>query len=442
MYKRLRSPLNVQVEMTAACHQACTHCYNFWRDRSADAPRLGQHLDAGRAVELMDRLADAGVFSVLLTGGEPLLNVEATLAAAERARARGLRVSLNSTLTPLDADLARRLKTAGINHVLTSILGHNAELHDRLAQARGSFARLLRNVPIAQAAGLRLAANMVVTRHNVDAVRETGLLVASLGIEAFTATKAGAPGNCSDFSDQALGGEEVRSVLSDLAWLAAATGVHVDTLEPVPHCALAGLERAHLFLTRKCHAGVTTMTISWDGTARPCSHLDVTYGNVLTDGMEAVWAGMVPWCTTAHLPDACTRCALLGACGGGCRMEAKTRTGRLDGLDPYATPQAAGEVHLPQRPPSPLREGWPAPLDRFSTAAFRLRAEAFGAALVIEPAGVVLLDEQGLGVMSQLAPGTDYAWPLNGVDWHGLDGHRFVRGLAERKVIHPQPAAG
>jgi MoaA/NifB/PqqE/SkfB family radical SAM enzyme len=34
MYKELKSPVAVQLELTTACNHKCIHCYNHWRNAS------------------------------------------------------------------------------------------------------------------------------------------------------------------------------------------------------------------------------------------------------------------------------------------------------------------------------------------------------------------------------------------------------------------------
>ena len=98
MYKRLRAPLSVQIEVTTSCDNACVHCYNHWRH---DRPAPHRHLTPAEAEGIVDRVAAAGVFDIVITGGEPLLARDTVRALLDRARRHGLGVSLNSNLTQL-----------------------------------------------------------------------------------------------------------------------------------------------------------------------------------------------------------------------------------------------------------------------------------------------------------------------------------------------------
>ena len=72
MKRMLSAPTVVNLELTELCNVKCRHCYNFWRDESMGSVSLDQEkLDI-----LIDKFADAGVFHVVLSGGEPMSNFD------------------------------------------------------------------------------------------------------------------------------------------------------------------------------------------------------------------------------------------------------------------------------------------------------------------------------------------------------------------------------
>ncbi|MEK7635924.1 MAG: SPASM domain-containing protein [Patescibacteria group bacterium] len=103
--------------------------------------------------------------------------------------------------------------------------------------------------------------------------------------------------------------------------------------------AIKEVKRYKSFTGRHCLAGVTTLTIAANGDIRPCSHLDVSYGNIADEELNNIWNRMQEWRTGNFLPSSCRSCNLLTRCGGGCRMEAKMRNGSFATLDPYAEPK-------------------------------------------------------------------------------------------------------
>ena len=434
MNLRLKSPLNVQLEVTGDCTSQCVHCYNYWRQKSDQRQQHAKisSLTKENASFILEKLGKSEVFNLTITGGEPLLNFPVALRSIELARSMNMGVGLNSNLVPLTKEKAKFLKRAGLHHILTSILGPTAEIHDSLTQQKGSFKGLIAGIQNAHEAGIRVSANMVVSRRSHEYVIKTAEVVAKLGIKNFMATKAGCPGNCSNFSHLAINQQQLVKFLNDLCWVNENLGLSVDTLEPIPFCALQGVKWPEFFTSRKCHAGVTTATISYDGSVRPCSHLDISCGNILTEDFATIWARMEPWSHGFQTPTECSGCKMLNMCGSGCRMEAKTSTGKINGLDPFTSISRVNEMAETIR----HSRGHPEVITvkSFKTPDFRLRKEAFGGVFVFRQKSV-FLDAKGFAVVSQLRPMTTYDLETMDIDWNSLDCRKFISGLVRRNVI-------
>lgn len=430
---RLRSPLSVQIEVTSQCTSKCIHCLNFWRNSGCDnIPSDIGALSVTDVESIMYKLNDAGVFRVTVSGGEPLMNYPATLMCIKLAQSMGIVVGLNSNMVLLTKEMAVEMKRVGLNHILTSILGPNSEVHDKISSRRNSFDLLVGAIGVAHEAGLAVTANMVVSQLNHNQVRATAEVVSSLGIKSFIATKAGCPGNCFDFSQISPSQNQVVSFLNDLCWAKETLGLHVDTLESVPFCGLHGVKQPNLFTRRKCNGGATTMTVSYDGSVRPCAHLDESYGNLLSEDLETVWAKMASWSQALRVPPECTSCEILDECGGGCRMEAKMRTGKPNGTDPFARPDFVAEMSNKLYPQNSQPNETPITL--FRTSKFKLRHEGFGGVLACGST-YVYLDHQGFAVVKQFEPKQIYDIGNNSIDWNRLDPQQFVSGLVHRRVV-------
>lgn len=434
MNLRLKSPLNVQLEVTGDCTSMCVHCYNFWRQKSGTQSKNAKidSFSEEDATLILNKLGKAEVFNLTITGGEPLMNFPLTLQTIKNARLLNMKVGLNSNLVLLSREKAELLKRAGLTHVMTSILGPTAEIHDALTQRKGSFRRLIAGIYNAHRAGVRVSANMVVSQLSCEHVIKTAKLIAQLGIRNFMATKAGCPGNCCDFSHLAINRQQLLKFLNDLCWIKENLDLNIDTLEPVPFCALRGVSHPEFFTSRRCNAGVTTATISYDGSVRPCPHLDISYGNLLTEDFSTVWERMRPWSDGFQVPKECSGCELLNVCGSGCRMEAKMNSGRINGPDPFAVMNYVNDITEVISRSRSISEK--VAVRRFRTPNFRLRQEAFGG-VFLSGKRHVFLDTKGFYVLSQLKPLTTYDLETMKIDWHGLDARKFISGLARRNAV-------
>ncbi|MBI2628139.1 MAG: radical SAM protein [Candidatus Niyogibacteria bacterium] len=380
MYKTLSGPLVVQVEISAQCTNRCMHCYNFWRED--DSLIDSQNMSAKVADQVIDKLINAKIFHVVFTGGEPLLNKRVLFRAIEKTKAANITVGINSNLIPLVSKDAERFKELGVANVLTSLMAPTAKSHDEIAQLNGAFEKTVRGIRLLQKARVSVMVNMVISQKNKHLLRETALFVKSLGIKHFSSTRAGCPGNCSDFSEMSLSLQDFRDYLAELHAVGKQEKISVGILESYPLCAIKEVRHYKSFIGRRCSAGVTTLTIASNGDVRPCSHLDVIYGNIFNENIDIVWGRMQEWRNGSLLPSECCSCKILTWCGGGCRMEAKMRNNSLTTADPYAVPHdakyAASELaRIEQEKPSSL------PLMFQLNPKARWRNENFGAAVFV-----------------------------------------------------------
>jgi len=286
MYKTLSAPLVVQVEISEKCPNRCLHCYNFWRRNDKKTKLVNMSLE--KIDRVIDQLISHHVFHIVLTGGEPLLNKKVLFRALEKFSENGLTSGINSSLFKLTITDAERLKELKVSVVLTSLIGPTAEIHDSIAQRQDAFKETIDGIRLLQKVGVPVDVNMVISQKNKNLVRETGLLVKSLGVNHFNSTRAGCPGNCPDFSEFSLSSNDFQSYLNDLYNFGQDEGMKVGILESYPLCAIKEANRYRDFVGRRCLAGVTGATVAVDGNVRPCSHLDISYGNLFDEELNVI----------------------------------------------------------------------------------------------------------------------------------------------------------
>lgn len=425
MYRKLKAPLSVQIEVTTRCGNACVHCYNHWRHDDSVPNRSMTPDEAGQVV---DMLAAAEVFDVVITGGEPLLARETTRTLLTQAKLHGLNASLNSSLTELTAEDAEWLQSSGLTSVLTSVHGPR-EIHDHIVCRQGALDATIRGIAIARSAGIPVHANMVISRDNKNFVAQTAAICAQAGASLFLASKAAWPEHCAEFAPHALTMEDIAGYVAELR--SADVGIPVEMLSTFPLCALP--EAVDVAIRgRRCLAGIAMMTIAADGTARPCNHTDLAYGNIFETPLAKLWAAMSDWRNGAFLPEICQKCPTLLLCGGGCRVEARTRNNRLDTPDPYANPDNLPELCAALR----TREHHPPKFPhRFRVNPHRVRSENCGAVLCAPGGAPLLMSPAGAKVWEQFENNRTYTHNDPSISWGALDIPPFLAALARKKLI-------
>ncbi|MFH1366492.1 MAG: radical SAM protein [Patescibacteria group bacterium] len=344
MYRTLKSPISVQVEMTQQCNSSCLHCYNHWRKEKSDS-----RLDTASIKHIVEEFASNGVFDVTITGGEPLLQPQETILMCKLLKEAGLNFTMNSNLRLLSPNPAAELRDAGLKSILTSFVSHDRKRHAQITQNQNSYDQVIRGIQVAKEHGFAVAANMVLSRLNVGDLRETAQFLQTLGVENFCATKMSPPSDLRDVSHLLLSPDEMRESLVTLLEIKEELGINVDILECYPLCLVRDGQRFAKFFRRSCVAGVTACTVGSDGAVRPCSHAKHDYGNILLEPLETIWKRMDDWRSGRYIPRTCKDCQHLPACTGGCRIDAYVH-GDISGLDPSAQPDKKDHVIFPDRP--------------------------------------------------------------------------------------------
>ncbi len=321
MYRTLDAPLSVHIEMNTSCTQRCRHCYNFWRN---DAPNLKESLSKSLIVRIAEQLVKHRVFHAIITGGEPLLNAASLILLIDELNKKKITFSLNSNLALLTLELAEKLKSVGLNSVLTSLLSYDETTHDYLSSTKGSFRRIMRGIDIARMANIKVAVNMVVMKNNLMQVEETGRFVHKLGAFSFSATRVMTPRSQQhQFSKELLlTSDDIQLIVKQVLALKD-TKMRLDSLIPYPTCFFDDEIARKMFIGRACSAGKTSLAIASDGSIRACTHHEKVYGSLISDDLSPIWLQMQEWRDGSLLPEFCRSCRLLPKCGGGCRMASK-----------------------------------------------------------------------------------------------------------------------
>lgn len=170
-----REPLVVAWEVTRACGYRCRHC----RADASPRPAPGQ-LDHAESIALIDDLARFERAILVLTGGDPMLRGDLEDLVGHAA-GRGLRVALTpSATTRVTPERLGALRRAGVAQVAVSLDGPDAATHDAMRGVRGSFARTLRILRHARAAGFPLQVNTTLTAGGLGRLDEMAQRVATI----------------------------------------------------------------------------------------------------------------------------------------------------------------------------------------------------------------------------------------------------------------------
>ena len=296
-------PLAVHVDLTWRCNERCEHCYLEHDDKG--------EMSYDELSGLFGQLADAGVFFLTLSGGEPTIRRDFWDLVA-RARALQFNVKLKTNAVLIRDAEAKRLRALGVEQIQISVYSHRPEVHDHVTKLPGSLQRTIRGIRALRAAGLKVAMSNVMMRSNVHDRSGVAELARELGA-TYSADPTVTPMINGDRSvlDLRIPGSELRSLFQDKELVG----------DPESFCAppppVGDDERNAL----PCSAGHSSCYVSPYGDVYPCIQFPLPSGNVRRQNFLDIWrhspelaevrsirAGDLPVCSScAHL-GSCTRC--------------------------------------------------------------------------------------------------------------------------------------
>jgi radical SAM protein with 4Fe4S-binding SPASM domain len=293
-------PLSAHLDLTYRCNERCEHCYL-------------EHDDKGEmtTVEIrgvLEQLAEAGVFFLTLSGGEPMLRRD-FFDIVTHARGLLFNVKVKTNAVLIRGAEALRLRALGVEQVQVSVYSHRAEVHDAVTKLPGSHRRTLAAIRLLRDAGVKVTIANVMMRSNRADNAALQRLAQEIGA-VYTVDPTVTPMMDGDRSVLALRipGRDLADVFrnEDLvgdvdAFCAPPAPVTEDDRDGFP-----------------CSAGQTSCYISPYGDVFPCVQFPLPSGNVRRQKFLDIWRDSaqleeVRSIRGRDLP-VCSSCSHLGTC--------------------------------------------------------------------------------------------------------------------------------
>ena len=317
------TPLAGNFELTARCNFRCKMCY-VHRDTSPAG-----ELSAQQWIELGRQSAQRGMVFLLLTGGEPLLRRDFR-EIYTGLKKLGLLLSINTNGYLLDGDMIDFLKKDPPLRINVSLYGGSNEDYEALCGIP-AFDRVAEHIRMAKAAGLQVRLNSTITPYNAGAVesihrfaRENGLHVkgtsymfppvrvngCQYGQAPHRFTAEAAAEHMLLWREQTVTPEQLSA--SCIPWNGDEEDITCGRGEPM-----------------HCRAGKTAFWITWDGRMLPCGMFPGEGFSLAELGFDGAWEGLRTACAAIRMPAACTDCRWRAVCPA-CAASCLTETGGFD----------------------------------------------------------------------------------------------------------------
>lgn len=289
---------SLKIEINAACTLACPMCY---------VEPSGSELSLPVLNGLFAQLRSSGT-RIEILGGEPLLHPDiVAIVAGAKARARAPWVSLYTNGIAATPEMAERLRRAGLDAALVTLVSHEEKTHDRFVGRSGSWQKTVAGIRALHAAGIAAYTFTAVHRVNYRHVRD---------IHHFARNELGVHAVFFHYVPQQAN-DPLMIERSD--W------------QEIKHWVLLEKNREHADFVRNffmltgnaCSGGNFVLTVKADGTVQPCPFIsDLPLGNIALQNIWAIHRGRYQQQGLREfksIPAACRDCTYASVCAGSCR---------------------------------------------------------------------------------------------------------------------------
>ena len=300
---KLNIPLSVQLDLTYRCNERCVHCYLDHDDHG--------EMTTAEIKDLLDQMADAGVFYLTISGGEIMMRRD-FFQILEHARLRTFCVKLKTNGVMIRAKEAKRLRALGVESIQISIYSHRPEVHDAITKVPGSLRKSIEAVRFLQSQGLHVVLANVLMVQNAADYKGVRALAAELGV------KCSLDPTVTPMMD---GDRSILNLNVDQAALREVfqNGDLVGNVEQF--CAPPPAMDDDALDTLPCSAGHTACYVSPYGDVYPCVQFPLPSGNVRHTRFVDIWRDSpqlkevrsitlrdMPSCSKCIHGATCTRC--------------------------------------------------------------------------------------------------------------------------------------
>ncbi|MBR5735257.1 MAG: TIGR04133 family radical SAM/SPASM protein [Bacteroidales bacterium] len=274
-------------ECTTRCNFRCRHCGSDcgMAERVKDMP-LEDFLEA---VDTIPKERIPKNFTVVLTGGEPLLRPD-ILEIGKALRNRGLQWSIVSNGWLYDDEMHLKLVDAGMGAVTVSLDGLEAA-HEWMRGIPGSYGRALRAIA-AFARDPRVNGDVVtcVNKRNIGELPQMYEVLSGLGLKQWRLFTVIPIGRAAGDPDMFLTEEEFVSLMEFIRQKRIQGGPMKVTFSCEGY--LGRYEEKVRDGRFFCHAGVNIASVLIDGRICACPNIDrdrFSQGSIYQDGLWQVW---------------------------------------------------------------------------------------------------------------------------------------------------------
>jgi len=340
------SPFLIVWDLTKACNLNCKHCYQNARIPAAD------ELNEKEALEAVDKMAEAGIAYIALSGGEPLMRRD-FFSIVKRIRDNDMAVSIATNGTLLTRDRIEKMEKLGVSYIQISLDGARAKTHDSF-RGKNIFRKTIQGIKNAVKSNITIGIATTVTKYNMKEVPAIINFAEKLGVDIFMYYNFVPTCRGKDIMNMDISPKEREDILSSMANQIGERDLSLLATAPQYGRICSAFSRLSLthfdtfgqkedtetgFLAEfigGCGAGRLYCALEPNGDIYPCVFIPIKLGNIKEDDFLEVWHNssvLKKIRDRANFKGHCRVCENRNICGG-CRARAYAYFDDIQGPDP------------------------------------------------------------------------------------------------------------
>jgi radical SAM protein with 4Fe4S-binding SPASM domain len=175
---KFKKPNVCQFELTFECGLRCKHCYTDCYNSPA---YIKKELNTRKIKIILDKVFDAGVIWLCLTGGDPLTRKD-FLDIYSYAKDKGFIITIFTNAYSMTKEIADYLQKRPPFVIEMTLNGVTKETYEKVSQIKGSFDKAMEGVKLILNAKIPLKIKTQVTKDNIKEISLIKNFIEDLGI--------------------------------------------------------------------------------------------------------------------------------------------------------------------------------------------------------------------------------------------------------------------
>lgn len=273
-WERIRHPFVAGLELTPLCNLRCVHCY------MGDYP-INALLSTEQWKRIIDKLYEAGVFILYMTGGE-ILTRRDFLDIYVHAKKKGFIIELLTNITLLTDEMVEVFMQFPPATVSISIYGTNEDTYERVTGVKGSYRQFVAGVQKLKDADIDIELKFIGLKENYHDFKVAEQYANQMGAK-FKYTFEIFPTLQGDRSgiQHRLSNQEIVAIESEHEHSARIYANNIRHDNPY-----ANQDQVPLYT---CNVASTLCYIDCQGFVSPCNKMRLKDHNLTNEDLQTIW---------------------------------------------------------------------------------------------------------------------------------------------------------